>query len=252
MSSERLVGSAPLGRAPQRPACATTEYVQVLEQHLAPELQALVPFFGRPQRLAVLATQLDRHFVPGAGSPAQRDVLDVGCGPLATEYFLPQLHGHAVLAVDYTPAFAAVHAALQQRGHLVGVDFAVGDADSHDFGKRRFDLILMHDLLYEPALSFARLLPKYDRLLRHGGLLYLTVQDVRTRWIWRLLRREKAHVRYDVGQVRAQLQAAGYEVLDTLPASLHTHEGVNQAFQQLLWRGFGLANQVAIMARKRG
>ena len=230
MSSEPLAGPVTGIQAQTPPAAPADVYVQLLRNNLPASLQPLVPFFGRPQRLSVLSTLLDRHFIATADAP--REVLDVGCGPLATEYFLPQLHGHAVLAFDYTPAFGAVHAALQRRGHLRQVQFVVGDANSHDFGSRRFDLVLMHDLLYEPALSFPHLLAKFDRHLVPGGLLYLTVQDRRTRWIWAALRREKAHVRYDVGAVQEQLRAAGYRLLDTLPASLDTGRGASRLFQR--------------------
>lgn len=251
MSSESTVGSdhAP---EPSRPARAGAlldpragEYAEILRACLPRELQPLVAYFANSDRLQVLASMLASHFTDVSGK-----VLNVGCGPFATEFFVLPLRAHQIVSFDYTQGFMPAHAALAARGHLAKVDFLIGDATRLEFAPAAFDLILMHDVLYEPAMDFEHMLVKYDRYLRPGGLLYLTVLDRATEWIWKLLSQEKPHVRYSLPAVRSRLESAGYHVLDCEPASLQSPHWARRAFQRLLWHAFGLANQYAIVARK--
>ena len=264
MSSDGAAGGvhAP---GPQRPTRSSAlldsradEYAEILRECLPPDLQPLIPYFAYPDRLSVLATMLDNHFTDVPGK-----VLNVGCGPFATEFFVLPLRPHQIVSFDYTRGFVPAHEALArrghladiefligQRGHLADIEFLIGDATTLEFEPTSFDLVVMHDILYEPALDFERMLVKYDRYLRPGGLLYLTVLDRGTQWIWKLLSREKPHVRYSLAAVRSRVELAGYRVLDCQPASLQSRNRAKRSFQRLLWHAFGLANHYAIIARK--
>lgn len=221
------------------------EYAAILRGCLPPELQPLVTYFANADRLEILAAMLSDHFTEVPGT-----VLNVGCGPFATEFFVLPLRPHRIVSFDYTRGFMAAYPALARCGHLGKVDFLIGDATRLEFAPASFDLILMHDVLYEPAMDFEYMLAKYDRYLRPGGLLYLTVLDRQTQWIWKLLSQEKPHVRYSLPVVRSRLEQAGFRVLDCQPASLHSPRRVKRWFQRFLWHAFGLANQYAIIARK--
>lgn len=251
MSSDGAVGGvrAPDPRRPARGGALLDsragEYAEILRGCLPRELQPLIPYFAYPDRLKVLAAMLAKHFndVPGK-------VLNVGCGPFATEFFVLPLRPHRIVSFDYTRGFVPAHEALARRGHLTNIEFLIGDATTLEFEPTSFDLVVMHDILYEPALDFERMLVKYDRYLRPGGLIYLTVLDRGTQWIWKLLSREKPHVRYSLAAVRSRVELAGYRVLDCQPASLQSRNRAKRSFQRLLWHAFGLANQYAILARK--
>lgn len=221
------------------------EYALVLDEHLRGDFRKFANFFSDPLRLKVLAQLLSRHL---DGTPGQ--VLNVGCGPLATEYFVRPLHRHRIVSFDYTPEFASVYPALRARGYLANTTFFVGDAVAVEFAPETFDLIVMHDLLYEPTLDWPTLFPKYDRFLRRGGLIFLTVLNVRTRGLWRMFGREKPRKRYEIPAILAGIRSRGYQVLACVPCSLESRGPLNQAFKQLLWKVFGLANEYAILARK--
>lgn len=251
MSSEGgVAGEGASGRRPHPPGGAgldsrSAEYARILRDCLPPQLQPLAGFFSYPDRLKVLAALLAKHLAARPGN-----VLNVGCGPFATEFFVLPLRPHRIVSFDYTRGFVPVYLALTRRGHLANTEFLIGDAMALEFRPASFDLIVMHDLLYEPALDFERMLVKYDRYLRPGGLLYLTVLDRGTRWIWKLLAREKPHVRYSLPAVRSRFERAGYRVLDCLPASLEAPGRTNRAFKRVLWSAFRLANHHALIARK--
>lgn len=251
MSSDRAInsdqasapGQAVRGAALLDPRAG--EYAQILRECLPRELQPLIAYFANSGRLQVLAAMLAVHFTEVAGM-----VLNVGCGPFATEFFVLPLRAHRIISFDYTRGFVPAYAALTRRGHIGKVDFLIGDATKLEFAPASFDLVLMHDVLYEPAMDFDHMVVKYDRYLRPGGLLYLTVLGRGTQWIWKLLSQEKPHVRYSLAAVRTRLEQEGFEVLDCQPASLHSPSLLKRAFQRFLWHAFGLANQYAFIARK--
>lgn len=221
------------------------EYASILRESLKGDFRQFVEFFADPRRLEAMARLLSRHF---AGPPGH--VLNVGCGPFATEFFAQPLHRHSVVSFDYTRAFAPISSALRARGHVANIRFFIGNVHSAEFAPEKFDLIIMHDLLYEPMLDLSLLFRKYDRFLRPGGLFFLTVLDMRTRLLWKLLGREKPRKRYEIPAVLAEVRACGYQVLDCVPWSLRAAGRLNQVFKQLLWHAFGLANEYAILARK--
>lgn len=238
----RSDAGAPAGNAP---AADIGEYASILRECLPENLKHFEKFFADPRRLQVMSALLQAHFTAAPGW-----VLNIGCGPFATELFVAPLRQHRIVSFDYTPGFAPAYPALRNRGHLSNVNFFIGDARSAEFAPESFDLIIMQDLLYEPALDFSWLFQKYDRYLRPGGLLFLTVLDMRTRRLWKLLGREKRYRRYDIPAVLLEIQDRDYQILDCVPNSLSPRGPLNWVFKQVLWRGFGLANEHAVLARK--
>jgi SAM-dependent methyltransferase len=220
------------------------EYAAILRASLGPDLQHFVEFFSDARRVRVMAEMLRQHFDRTPGW-----VLNVGCGPFATECFVPSLRPHRIVSFDYTTGFAPAYPALRARGYLSNTHFLIGNALALEFRRSAFDLIIIHDVLYEPALELGALLRKYGAFLRPGGLIFLTVLDARTRWLWKCLGQEKALKRYEIPNVLRLLHDLGYHVLDCVPSSLEARGRLNQAFKQLLWRSFGMANHYAILAR---
>src|SRR5689334_10798091 len=78
-----------------------SEYANLLRQTLAPNLQHFADFFADMRRVKLVERLLVRHFVGASGW-----VLNVGCGPFATECFVPTLHRHRIVSFDYTRGFA--------------------------------------------------------------------------------------------------------------------------------------------------
>lgn len=222
-------------------------YRDVLRESLPPSLAPLIPFFCDLTRLHTLAAMLDKWLDTGPGGRSTR-VLNVGCGPLASELFVAALRDRRIVSFDYTPAFVATGQRLQAEGLLPGVEIAQGDAMTASFAPAHFDAVILHDVLYEQALDLADLLPRYRRFLAPGGLLYLDFMNMRVRWLWRLLGREKAYRRYEPDAVVALLACNGFAVLEQCP--VRPQRGLVKRVVHGLLRGIGESNAFAVAARR--
>lgn len=222
------------------------EYVAITASCLDAEMKGYAPFFADHRRLRVVAELLHRHFRGGL-------VLNVGAGCCAIEFFLRQLRSSHVVAFDFEPRFAPVYTGLRKAGHLANTDFFIGDAMRVGFA-RKFDLLLMHDLLYDQALDLSKLLDSLDPYLGNGGLLCFSVQDERARRLWQLLGQERdyRYRRYALPQVREELRRRGYELIECLPSALEARGRLNQLFKRLLWTVARISNQHTFLARKSG
>lgn len=220
-------------------------YEEALRESLGPNLRPFAAYYADARRVRTLANLLARHFHGRTGP-----VLNVACGAFSIEYLVLALRHHDIVSFDYTRGFAPAYRALRERGELANTLFFIGDARLVEFQPDSFDLVIMNDLLYEPLLSLDTLVPKYDRYLRPGGLLFLTVVDVRTRWIWKALGRGQPFRRYAIPAVLALLHEHGYRVLDCVPSALDSQRRLGRLFRRALWNGFRLSNEWAIVAAK--
>jgi len=224
-------------------------YRDLLRQSLPPSLAPMIPFFCDLTRLHTLAAMLDRWLDAGPNGRAEQ-VLNVGCGPLASELFVAALRGRRIASFDYTPAFVAAGERLQAAGLLPGVEIAQGDAMTATFAPARFDAVILHDVLYERALDLGELLPRYRRFLAPGGLLYLDFMNLRVRWLWRLLGREKAYRRYAPADVAALLARNGFTMLERRP--VRPQRGLMKHVVHGLLSVIGESNAFAVAARRDG
>ncbi len=224
----------------------TARYVDVLRQTLPPSLTPLVQFFADLTRLRTLAAMLDLWLDAGPCGRATR-VLNIGCGPLASELFIARLRDRRIVSFDYTPAFVAVGLRLQAEGRLADVEIAQGDAMTAVFAPASFDALILHDVLYEQALDLADILPRYRPCLAPEGLLYLDFMNLRVRWLWRLLGREKAYRRYDPAEVDALLRRNGFTILERRP--VRPQRGLMKRLLHGVLGMVGESNAFAIAAR---
>ncbi len=237
MSSEMPAGLCNLEYLPR--------YERLLQKNLPPAFSAFSGFFASPHRLRVLGAMLERHYSRSDGR-----ILNIGCGPFASEIFLSALQGRHVTAVDYTAEFAPFRDLFRQDGHLSRLDFRLGDVMEIAFEPGAYDLVILHDILYERALKMQALINRLDGALRPGGLLFLDFVNSQTGWLWKALGRGDLFQRYHPKQVRAILRQAGFEILDWRPANASTGLA-GRALHRLLNDGFGISNRYALIARKR-
>lgn len=223
------------------------EYVPRYRSHLEQlpgHLRPLAEFFACMTRLHTLAGMLDRVALqPGS------DVLNIGCGPFATELFVGALEKARFLSLDYTAEFAPFLDIFIHEGKMPEVEFRLTDVTAAKFDSNRFDVVILHDILYEPALDLADLLAKTTPALRPGGVLFLDFVNARTAWLWRALGREKPFRRYDPDTVRQALAENGLEVVAWAP----THGAGNPLValaHKTLWRLSGLSNAHAVLSRR--
>lgn len=225
-------------------ALSLADYRELLRTYLKADLAVLVDFFCNRRRLALLTRLLGTHC-----RPAPSTVLNVGCGPFATECFAAPLATSHFISFDYSANLAPLYQAMRARGQLPRTRFFVGSATDAEFEPARFDLILMHDLLYEPCLDAPGLLLRYHTFLKPGGYLFFDVMDRRIQPLWKLLGKEVGHRRYDLNALRARLDPH-FELIECAPY-LGVKGPLDALFRRLLWHGFGLANNFAFLIRRR-
>ncbi|WP_232315218.1 class I SAM-dependent methyltransferase [Oceanibaculum pacificum] len=141
-----------------------------------------------------------------AALPARAAVLDAGCG---TGGFLarlaaarPDLDLHGL---EYNAEAAQVAAAKSP------ARIATGTINALPYDTGRFDAIVSHDVLCHGGVDEAAALAELRRCLKPGGSLFLSLPAYR--WMASAHDRHVNNVhRYDAGEVRAMLAAAGVAV----------------------------------------
>lgn len=220
-------------------------YEQILAENLPENFTAFADFFAGTQRLHTLAAMLEQH-VHGTG---QR-VLNVGSGPFATEIFVKALQQQTVVALDYTPEFAPFHGLFRQEGYLKNTSFLQADIMSEAFEPESFDLMILHDILYEPALDLEAVLTRLQPFLKPGGLVFFDFVNARTRWIWTMLGKPNLYRRYAPRNVKAYLSSNGYDILEWRPT--HGAKSLSARTLHGTLRLAGASNNYAVLARKTG
>ncbi len=219
---------------------------KILEKNLSKDFPGIVEFFSNTHRLDIMRRLMRQYFHCGEGT-----VLNIGSGVFATELFVDELSKCRFVSFDYTRDFAKIFPILRKEGKLGKTSFFIGDALNAEFKEEVFDIVLMHDLLYENALNLTPLLNKYDAYIRPGGLIFLDVMDIRARRLWKLLGREKEYHRYNIPDVLNLLRESGYEVLEVVP-NLGAQKGFPKVLRAIFWYTLGIVNSHAIIARKVG
>lgn len=220
-------------------------YASLLERHLPPDFTAFAPFFADLGRLETMAGLLARH-LRGTG----RTILNAGCGPFASEIFVAAFQGQRVAAFDYTAEFAAFDDIFRSEGLLDGVTFRQADAMRIAYPPASFDLVVMHDLLYEEALDLDRLLARYRPWLKPDGLVYFDYMNSATRRLWRLLGKERAYRRYGRAEVWAILDRHCLDLVEEAPVA-PGRRPLKALAHAVLTRLFGTSNAFAVVARAR-
>lgn len=141
--------------------------------------------------------------------PNARDLLEVGCG---TGYVLDRLRrAFPSLVLSGTELFAEGLAFARTR---LGDAATLTQADATDLGIREaFDIVGAFDVI-EHIEDDRRVLDNVRTALRPGGGIVLTVPQ--HPWLWSATDVAACHVRrYTRAELRAKLEAAGFEVLRT-------------------------------------
>lgn len=143
------------------------EFVQYyLRASLTPEAIAR---FGRVKKKTVA---LWSKFNPGRERP--ESVCDVGCGA-GTQVLMWARDGYCAAGVDISPPLVS---AATRRAAAEGVEasFSTGSATRLPLRDGTFDVVLLAELL-EHVADWQAVLREADRILRPGGVLYLSTAN---------------------------------------------------------------------------
>lgn len=126
------------------------------------------------QRFRSIQTKLSR-LAAQRGMPERLDVADIGCGAGTQARMWAEL-GHRVHGLDVNePLIALAKQRAQENG--LAVSFEVGTATSLPWADDSIDVCIMPELL-EHVRNWEACLKEAARVLRAGGLLYLSTTNV--------------------------------------------------------------------------
>lgn len=109
-----------------------------------------------------------------AGLPDVLDVVDIGCGA-GTNCILWAKRGHLVHGLDINgPLLQLARARAARAGHAI--DFRLGSAQRLPWPDASMDVVILLELL-EHVPDWAACLAECTRVLRPGGVLYLTTTN---------------------------------------------------------------------------
>ncbi|MZR32399.1 class I SAM-dependent methyltransferase [Sneathiella litorea] len=217
------------------------QYAEILQNQLPKKFSRFGSFFAGTQRLRTLASVLQRY-IKGHGL----DVLNVGCGPFATELFVESLQFQKIQSLDYTPEFAPIHQILQEEGYIKNTSFQQGDAKAIEFPESSFDLMIIHDVFFEEALEMNSLILRLRPFLKPDGYIYFDFINSRTHWIWRLLGKRDQFRRYDPASVKEFLNKAGFKIIAFQPT--HGASALSVRFLHwALWTFFRASNNYSVL-----
>ena len=106
--------------------------------------------------------------------PTQLDVVDIGCGP-GVQAIMWAKQGHKVHGLDVNRPLITF---AQERAREAGVDieFQVGTAVNLPWNDSSIDVCLVPELL-EHVADWRTCLDEFTRILRPGGILYLSTSS---------------------------------------------------------------------------
>lgn len=153
------------GAAPQAPSAAHDPFVEYYARESV--TQSTLERFEAVRGAVV--RELARH-----RAPAALDVADIGCGA-GTQCMIWARHGHRVHGLDINRQLLELGAA-RAREVGVDIDFRVGSATELPFASASMDVCLVPELL-EHVADWEKCLDEFARVLRPGGLLYLSTTN---------------------------------------------------------------------------
>jgi 2-polyprenyl-3-methyl-5-hydroxy-6-metoxy-1,4-benzoquinol methylase len=165
--------------------------------------------------------ELLRPFMPsrsergGAGST----LLDIGGSTGVVAHHFAREFGLRGTVIDPSPLEVE-----QARG--LGLETIAGLVEQHDFGSRRFDVVIICQTV-DHLLDVAGTLALARRLLADGGLLFVDIVDFRAAYLraWSVEEATKIDHPYYLTEetMTAYLRRAGFDVLRTAYAADHLH-----------------------------
>ncbi len=226
------------------------QYMERYKAHLAgnlpPNLSELTRFFSAPSRLRTLAEILSSR-MKGSG----KSVLNAGCGPFATELFVPALQDQHIESFDYTSGFLPFYDLFRKDGMIANTNFRIANALTVAYPANSFDLIIIHDVFYETGLPVEVLLDRFRPMLKPGGLLFFDFVNARTERLWRLLGSKQKFQRYDPDAVRKLIAGLGYAILEWRPTYGNSGKAkmvIHKLSEALLRQ----SNSYAVLIQKHG
>ena len=171
---------------------------------------------GEQREYAAERAELLRPFVSGAGL---KTMLDIGGSTGVVAHHLAEQFGLRGALIDPAPLEV-------EQARRLGLETITGLVEEHDFGDRRFDLVIVCQTV-DHLLDVAGTLARVRQLLTDRGLLFVDIVDFRAAYLrsWSVEEAIKIDHPYYLTQetMEAYLRRAGFGVLRADFAADHLH-----------------------------
>lgn len=208
-----------------------TQFYDSFSSHLAQEVTS----GGDNPRHQMIHEKLVRYCTPGGTA------LDLGCGIGITAYYMANIQGMNVTAVDISPE--NIRFAKENRAHQ-NIEYLCGDAAALSFG-RTFDLICLCDILeHIPSQRVAAFLATVAAHSHDHTIIYLNVPDGRFQAHMRRFHPEALQIVdevIDLKEILAMFYSLGFSLLEIhsrgldVPAQYNEYIFVGNAYLEALY-----------------
>ena len=158
---------------------------------------------------------------PYLGRGRSRTLLDIGGSTGVVAHALASEFGLAATVIDPSPLEI-------DEARRLGLETISGLVEQHDFGDRRFDLVIMCQTV-DHLLDIGGTLRRVHQVLSSGGLFFIDIVDFRAAYLrnWSVEEAVKIDHPYYLTEpvMTAYLRRCGFEVLRTDYARDHLHVG---------------------------
>jgi ubiquinone/menaquinone biosynthesis C-methylase UbiE len=171
---------------------------------------------GEQREYAIERAEFARPFLQDAGLGS---MLDIGGSTGVVAGHFAKAFGLSGTLIDPAPLEV-------EQARAFGLETITGLVEEHDFGSRRFDVVLICQTV-DHLLDVAGTLARVRRLLTPRGRLFVDIVDFRAAYLrnWSVEDATKIDHPYYLTQetMRAYLERAGFEILRTDYAADHLH-----------------------------
>lgn len=220
-----------------------TEYKSVIKRYFVGEPAKEIDFFINPRRFEPLMSVIGESL-----HKRPLRLLDAACGPFAFEHYVP-LPGAEIDAFDPDQRLQWLHTELLERKLISPCRFTCCGLQDHVSASKKYDIVLINDVYCFKHVDFYSTIPELAASVAPGGVLYFDVQDERAGPLWRAMGKDHRFRRYALPDVRQKLVSLGFDVETLFPVP-SVKGGADSIARSLLWRGFGIANNFAFVARQ--
>jgi len=156
---------------------------------------------------------------PFMSDSARRTLLDIGGSTGVVAAHFAKQFGLKGTVIDPAPLEV-------EQAHRLGLETVTGLVEEHDFGRRRFDAVIVCQTV-DHLLDVAGTLARVRQLLSDGGLLFIDIVDFRAAYLrhWSVEEAVKIDHPYYLTErtMVAYLRSSGFDVLRSDYAADHLH-----------------------------
>ena len=126
-------------------------------------------FFSNFSRLTLIIDEIKKY------SNKRDEILDLGCGPLILAFLLEREEYKNISCLDKNPIYMDIYKELKSKGLLTHTKFEIKDINDINLEKTKYNLVIIHDVLFIPEIDINSLLLRINTTLKPNGIICFDV-----------------------------------------------------------------------------